>query len=162
MREQRLKVNTFNLVFYRKQFKFELRASRLELRTASGDHAGGVPPVPISNTEVKTSRADDTWGASPWQSRSSPGNKRKTISNEVVFSMSSYTVSRRTGVPPVRSTLLENASWVAVWRKARPLFVSRTRKLRIHTAGVCVSGRSVAKGYYIHLQDKRKNCLSCK
>jgi hypothetical protein len=31
----------------------------------------------IPNTEVKTSRADDTWGASPWQSRSSPGNKRK-------------------------------------------------------------------------------------
>ncbi|WP_140419027.1 hypothetical protein [Desulfosporosinus sp. FKB] len=26
------------------------------------------------------------------------------------------------------------------------LFVYRTRKLRIHTAGVCVSGRSVAKG----------------
>ena len=23
----------------------------------------------ISNTEVKTSRADDTWGASPWESR---------------------------------------------------------------------------------------------
>ena len=43
----------------------------------SGDHAGGVPPVSISNTEVKTSRADDTWGASSWQSRSSPGNKRK-------------------------------------------------------------------------------------
>ncbi len=41
----------------------------------SGDHAGGVPPVPISNTEVKTSRADNTWGAGPWESRSSPGEQ---------------------------------------------------------------------------------------
>ena len=34
------------------------------------------------------------------------------------------------GVPPVRSTLQEYAFRVAVWRKARPLFVYRTRKLR--------------------------------
>ena len=38
----------------------------------SGGYAGGVPPVPISNTEVKTSRADDTWAAKPWESRSLP------------------------------------------------------------------------------------------
>ena len=31
----------------------------------SGDHAGGVPPVPIPNTEVKTSRAENTWGIAP-------------------------------------------------------------------------------------------------
>ena len=31
----------------------------------SGDHAEGVPPVPISNTEVKTSRAKDTWSIAP-------------------------------------------------------------------------------------------------
>ena len=56
------------------------------IENASGDHAGGVPPVPIPNTEVKTSRADDTWGASPWESRSSPGNLcKKAISNEIAF-----------------------------------------------------------------------------
>jgi hypothetical protein len=31
------------------------------------------------------SRANDTWGVSPWESRSSPGNKRNAISNEVAF-----------------------------------------------------------------------------
>jgi len=75
----------------------------------------------------------------------------------------------------VRSTLQEIALQVAVWRKARPPFVytntevkdphcrsmryrsqcgerlvrlsyTRTRKLRIHTAGDCVTSRSVAKG----------------
>ena len=51
---------------------------RTIISQTSGDHAGGVPPVPFSNTEVKTSRADDTWGASPWESRSSPGNKQET------------------------------------------------------------------------------------
>ena len=56
--------------------------------STSGDHAGGVPPVPIPNTEVKTSRADDTWGVSPWESRSSPGKtSEKAISNEIVFSV---------------------------------------------------------------------------
>ena len=43
-------------------------------------------------------------------------------------------------------TLQEHVLRVAVWRKAHPTFVSRTRKLRIHTAGVCVISRSVAKG----------------
>nr|MDA8221800.1 hypothetical protein [Desulfitobacterium hafniense] len=47
---------------------------------------------------------------------------------------------------PLGSTLQESASWVAVWRKAHPLFEYRTRKLRIHTAGECVMSRSVAKG----------------
>ncbi|WP_092335806.1 hypothetical protein [Desulfosporosinus hippei] len=46
----------------------------------------------------------------------------------------------------VRSTLQENASGDAVWRKAHLLFVYRTRKLRIHIAGVCVTSRNVAKG----------------
>jgi hypothetical protein len=53
--------------------------ARTIVSQTSGDHAGGVPPVPISNTEVKTSRADDTWGASPWESRSSPGKQAKRL-----------------------------------------------------------------------------------
>ena len=40
--------------------------------------------------------------------------------------------------------------WWVAWRYCPPdtivLFVSRTRNLRIHTAGVCVTSRSVAKG----------------
>ena len=58
LREQRRKVNSFKPVFFRKHSNSDIvpRASCLE----SGDHAGGVPPVPISNTEVKRSSADDT------------------------------------------------------------------------------------------------------
>ena len=38
----------------------------------SGGHSGGVTPVPIPNTEVKTACADGTWGKTPWESRSPP------------------------------------------------------------------------------------------
>ena len=39
----------------------------------SGGNGGGDTRVPIPNTTVKTSSADDTWGADPWESRTSPG-----------------------------------------------------------------------------------------
>ncbi|WP_206752193.1 hypothetical protein, partial [Desulfosporosinus fructosivorans] len=78
---------------------------------------------------VKTSRADDTWGASPWESRSSPGKHAKSYLLGDSFFVLSYTVIWGRGSTR-SSTLLELASWVAVWRKARPPFVSRTRKLR--------------------------------
>src|SRR5579862_5395523 len=32
-----------------------------------------VPPVPIPNTVVKRASADDTWWATAWENRSSPG-----------------------------------------------------------------------------------------
>ena len=35
----------------------------------SGGYTGGVTPVPIPNTEVKPSMADDTWAAKPWESK---------------------------------------------------------------------------------------------
>ena len=38
-----------------------------------GGHAGGVTPVPIPNTEVKSSRADVTAPAREWESRTLPG-----------------------------------------------------------------------------------------
>ncbi len=38
----------------------------------SGGHSGGETPVPIPNTAVKPARADGTWGATPWESRSLP------------------------------------------------------------------------------------------
>ena len=39
----------------------------------SGDDGERVTPVPIPNTEVKSFSADGTWGATPWESRTSPG-----------------------------------------------------------------------------------------
>jgi hypothetical protein len=42
-------------------------------RKVSGDHSDGDTPVSIPNTEVKTVSADGTWGATPWESRTSPG-----------------------------------------------------------------------------------------
>jgi hypothetical protein len=50
----------------------ESRVVRPGERTVSGDHGGGETPVPIPNTEVKTVSADGTWGATPWESRTSP------------------------------------------------------------------------------------------
>ena len=38
-----------------------------------GAYAGGVTPVPIPNTEVKSSRADGTAGETLWESRTPPG-----------------------------------------------------------------------------------------
>ena len=39
-----------------------------------GDLAGGATPVTIPNTEVKSSRADDTAAARLWESRKLPGS----------------------------------------------------------------------------------------
>src|SRR5438552_11363436 len=44
-----------------------------------GGHAGGVTPVPISNTEVKPSRADDTAAVRLWESRTLPGLIRSPL-----------------------------------------------------------------------------------
>ena len=41
-----------------------------------GGHTGGVPPVPIPNTEVKPSKADATAAARQWESRTLPGYKK--------------------------------------------------------------------------------------
>jgi LysM repeat protein len=43
------------------------------LKTCPGDASGEAPPVPIPNTEVKLSSAEDTRGATSWENRSSPG-----------------------------------------------------------------------------------------
>ena len=49
----------------------EARFSRHQ--KVSGGYSGGVTPDPISNSEVKPSRADGTAGETLWESRSSPG-----------------------------------------------------------------------------------------
>ena len=45
----------------------------------SGDDGERVTPVPIPNTEVKSFSADGTWGATPWESRTSPGLNESTF-----------------------------------------------------------------------------------
>jgi hypothetical protein len=51
----------------------DLRVSKVSLKKAeSGDYSEKVTPVPIPNTEVKLLRADDTWWATAWESRSLP------------------------------------------------------------------------------------------
>jgi transcription antitermination factor NusG len=42
------------------------------LNKVSGGNNGEETPVPIPNTEVKLSSADDTWVETPWESRSLP------------------------------------------------------------------------------------------
>ena len=39
-----------------------------------GDSSGEATPVPIPNTEVKLSSAEDTQGVAPRENRSSPGS----------------------------------------------------------------------------------------
>jgi hypothetical protein len=54
----------------------------LHLATGFGGHGGGVPPVPIPNTEVKPSSADGTWVERPWESRTPPStHDRRTPSD---------------------------------------------------------------------------------
>jgi hypothetical protein len=43
----------------------------------SSDDRGEVTPVPMPNTEVKLSSADDSWGISPCESRTSLGNQKR-------------------------------------------------------------------------------------
>ena len=67
---------------------FDFRVSTFDLRDClssfPGGHGGGVPPVPIPNTVVKPSCADDTAGVTLWESRSLPGViKRKALQGKL-------------------------------------------------------------------------------
>ena len=46
-----------------------------------GGITGGATPVPIPNTEVKPSKADDTAAARQWDSRTLPGYKKSLLEN---------------------------------------------------------------------------------
>ena len=55
-----------------------------ELRTQNskdvpGGLTGGATPVPIPNTEVKPSKADDTAAVRQWESRTLPGYKKSLL-----------------------------------------------------------------------------------
>jgi hypothetical protein len=60
-------------------------AEEISIRDKSGDYGGGVTRVPIPNTTVKTSSADDTWSASSWESRTLPGKRGKPSANALGF-----------------------------------------------------------------------------
>ena len=54
-------------------------------RPESGDYSGEVTPVPIPNTVVKLLSADDTWGATPWEIRTSQVQQKAPRHNLGVF-----------------------------------------------------------------------------
>ena len=62
-----------SLVFLVEPKKQEKRNKPINGSRFSGDYGGGETPVPIPNTAVKPSRADDTAGVTLWESRSLPG-----------------------------------------------------------------------------------------
>ncbi len=45
---------------------------KLSMGIFPGNHNEEATPVPIPNTEVKSSRADDTWTVRTWESKSLP------------------------------------------------------------------------------------------
>ena len=73
-----------------------------------GGHAGGVPPVPIPNTEVKPSRAHDTAAARLWESRTLPGyNKGPLVGTSGPFLFRAGNCDGRLVDPPVLAELEE-------------------------------------------------------
>ena len=67
----------------------------------SGGNGGGDTRVPIPNTTVKTSSADDTWGADPWESRTPPGERRGKAQHPVCWAFS-YARAERKGKRQVK------------------------------------------------------------
>ena len=67
----------------------------------SGGNGGGDTRVPIPNTTVKTSSADDTWGADPWESRTPPGERRGKAQHPVCWAFS-YARAERKGKGQVK------------------------------------------------------------
>ena len=57
----------------RARLGFYKRARSSRHQKISGGNSGGATPDPISNSEVKPSRADGTAGETLWESRSPPG-----------------------------------------------------------------------------------------
>ena len=53
-------------------YSFEGVKSPIEYVNYFGDYNGEVTPVPIPNTEVKLSSAEDTWLETTWENKSLP------------------------------------------------------------------------------------------
>ena len=58
----------------------------------AGDYDAEDPPVPIPNTEVKLSRAENTWRVAAWKHRSSPASLYSSIAQSVEHATVNRTV----------------------------------------------------------------------
>ena len=67
-------LSTSTLLFQTQVSKMKARRESRsnKIATISGGNDGEVPPVPIPNTEVKLSSAEDTWREAAWEIRKSP------------------------------------------------------------------------------------------
>ena len=53
---------------------------------------GEGPPVPIPNTEVKLTRAENTWLEAAWENRSMPTQKVRCKSNLLIYAFLAQSV----------------------------------------------------------------------
>ena len=60
------------MVSKKKKYLKIRRLSSIQFKKESGDNSEEATPVPISNTVVKLLSADDTWGVTLWEIRTSP------------------------------------------------------------------------------------------
>ena len=67
----------------RKAVKADIRYSVKGIQ--SGDNSGEDTPVPISNTVVKLSSADDTWWGTAWESRTLPVSVKSRSRSGLLF-----------------------------------------------------------------------------
>ena len=69
-------------------------------RNEVGGNTAGVTPVPIPNTEVKPSKADDTAAVRQWESRTLPGyNKGPLVERSAGLFFFTERMRRQTGHP---------------------------------------------------------------
>ena len=80
------------------------------LKSVPGGFTGGATPVPIPNTEVKPSKADDTAAVRQWESRTLPGyNKGSLVERSVGLFFSEVPVCQGSAAPtPLGATLLDS------------------------------------------------------
>ena len=97
----------------------ELRALLTAL--SFGGLTGGVTPDPISNSEVKTSRADGTAGGTLWESRSPPGITLKGPSPQLArAAFSFHRDPQRVPRPPRRARPAKPSLPDAIWSVLLP------------------------------------------
>ena len=74
-------------------FLFCLRFLSAKKKVRAGVYYGEVPPVPIPNTEVKLTSAEDTWREAAWKNRSSPAQRIAVPAGAAIHSYSSLAQS---------------------------------------------------------------------
>ena len=88
-------------------------------QTEPGDCSGEAIPVPIPNTEVKLSSAENTEGAAPRQDRSSPGSLASWVAARAILAPWNRAPAPGSSNPQVSSTLPVDASLPTVLRTSR-------------------------------------------